>query len=154
MGRKRGWCGGRRRDWKLRWQERNIGTVENVDSDDGKDQGDNEQVQVHLTFDPDTGLYLRERGEQEGGVGPGSRMGAREQEGEHERGVGAESRRGAGEQVVGIGAGSGRGASGERSRLREQEEGAEARSRVEQQESILWPGCLFDSHCHLNLVLR
>ena len=98
MGRKRGWCGGRRRDWKLRWQERNIGTVENVDSDDGKDQGDNEQVQVHLTFDPDTGLYLRERGEQEGGVGPGSRMGAREQEGEHERGVGAESRRGAGEK--------------------------------------------------------
>ena len=67
----------------MRWQERNIGTVENVDSDDGKDQGDNEQVQVHLTFDPDTGLYLRERGEQEGGVGPGSRMGAREQEGEH-----------------------------------------------------------------------
>ena len=136
----------------MRWQERNIGTVENVDSDDGKDQGDNEQVQVHLTFDPDTGLYLRERGEQEGGVGPGSRMGAREQEGEHERGAGAESRRGAGEQVAGIGAGSGRGASGERSRLREQEEGAEARSRVEQQESILWPGCLFDSHCHLNLV--
>ena len=26
-GRKRGWCGGRRRDWKLRWQNRNIRVV-------------------------------------------------------------------------------------------------------------------------------
>ena len=53
-GRKRGWCGGRRRDWKLRWQNRNIRVVE---SDDGEVEGDDDEVQGHLTFDPDTGLY-------------------------------------------------------------------------------------------------
>ena len=47
-GRKRGWCGGRRRDWKLRWQNRNIRVVE---SDDGEVEGDDEEG----------------RGEQEGG---------------------------------------------------------------------------------------
>ena len=61
-GRKRGWCGGRRRDWKLRWQNRNIRVVE---SDDGEVEGDDEEVQGHLTFDPDTGLYTSGRGEQE-----------------------------------------------------------------------------------------
>ena len=39
-GRKRGWCGGRRRDWKLRWQNRNIRVVE---SDDGEVEGDDEE---------------------------------------------------------------------------------------------------------------
>ena len=45
-GRKRGWCGGRRRDWKLRWQNRNIRVVE---SDDGEVEGDDEEVQGPTT---------------------------------------------------------------------------------------------------------
>lgn len=135
-GRKRGWCGGRRRDWKLRWQNRNIRVVE---SDDGEVEGDDEEVQGHLTFDPDTGLYTSGRGEQEGGGGGGGR-------------------RGAGEGGGGLEAGSKRGAADQGSKLKEQEGGAGAGSRGEEQqqeqEQLLWPGALFDSHCHLNLVLR
>ena len=134
-GRKRGWCGGRRRDWKLRWQNRNIRVVE---SDDGEVEGDDDEVQGHLTFDPDTGLYTSGRGEQEGGGGGG--------------------RRGAGEGGGGLEAGSKRGAADQGSKLKEQEGGAGAGSRGEEQqqeqEQLLWPGALFDSHCHLNLVLR
>ena len=108
-GRKRGWCGGRRRDWKLRWQNRNIRVVE---SDDGEVEGDDEEG----------------RGEQEGGGGGGE--GGRRGAGEGDGGLEAGSKRGVGEQ------------------------GSRGEEQQQEQEQLLWPGCLFDSHCHLNLVLR
>ena len=36
----------------------------------------------------------------------------------------------------------------------EREQGSRGEEQQQEQEQLLWPGCLFDSHCHLNLVLR
>ena len=36
----------------------------------------------------------------------------------------------------------------------EQDKGARVGKRGGSREHTLWPGCLFDSHCHLNMVLR
>ena len=39
MGRRGGWCGGRRRDWKRKWQERNIVFLPMPNPGEGREGG-------------------------------------------------------------------------------------------------------------------
>ena len=139
--------GAKRRDIKKKWKARTFLERDSESSgDDGKETSE-------LTFNPETGLYLRklenmetERREEE------KEAGMREQEGEtgrseQEKETGAGRRKG--EQESDDGAGGRR-----RSGRGEQDRGAGGGMRGGSREHTLWPGALFDSHCHLNLVLR
>ena len=94
-------------------------------------------------FNPETGLYER--------VGEGSRRGG--QEVERVKGEGRE----AGEQEMNREKESSRGKRkwGEELEMNGEKLGVEEKERgAGEGGEQLWAGCLFDSHCHLNLVLR
>ena len=133
--------GAKRRDIKKKWKAR---TFLERDSESSGDEG---KETSELTFNPETGLYLSKAGNIET---ERRETEMREQEGEtgrrdQEKEAGAGRRKGEQESDDVV---------GERSWRGEQDRGAGGGMRGGSREHTLWPGCLFDSHCHLNLVLR
>ena len=144
-GRKR-LSGAKRREIKKKWKARTF-------LERGSESSGDDVVTSELTFNPETGIYLRKAGNMERERSEEEKeVGMREQGGEtgrseEERKTGAERRKGEQESDDGAG-GRSRSGRGEQDRV------AGGGMRGGSREHTLWPGALFDSHCHLNLVLR